>query len=90
MLSRAFIVLFISMFVAMAGVGMVSPLLPVYVRDELGGPAIGVALCLILLTRPRGLLGETALVSRHVRAAQLGVVIVMMIVRTAPDAAGTK
>lgn len=44
MLSRAFVVLFISMFVAMAGVGMVSPLLPVYVRDDLGGPAIGVAL----------------------------------------------
>ncbi len=44
MLSRAFVVLFIAMFVAMAGVGMVSPLLPVYVRDELGGPAIGVAL----------------------------------------------
>ena len=44
MLSRAFVVLFIAMFVAMAGVGMVSPLLPVYVRDDLGGPAIGVAL----------------------------------------------
>ena len=44
MLSRAFVVLFVAMFVAMAGVGMVSPLLPVYVRDDLGGPAIGVAL----------------------------------------------
>ncbi|MEX2374822.1 MAG: MFS transporter, partial [Dehalococcoidia bacterium] len=44
MFSRAFVVLFIAMFVAMAGVGMVSPLLPIYVRDELGGPAIGVAL----------------------------------------------
>ncbi len=32
---------------------------------------IGLALCLILLTRPRGLLGETAVVSRHVRAARL-------------------
>ena len=44
MQSRAFVVLFISMFVAMAGVGMVSPLLPIYVRDELGGPALAVAL----------------------------------------------
>lgn len=44
MFSRAFVVLFIAMLVAMAGVGMVSPLLPIYVRDELGGPAIGVAL----------------------------------------------
>ncbi|MCK9485407.1 MAG: MFS transporter [Dehalococcoidia bacterium] len=44
MFSRAFVVLFIAMFVAMAGVGMVSPLLPIYVRDELGGPAIAVAL----------------------------------------------
>lgn len=44
MFSRAFVVLFIAMFVAMAGVGMVSPLLPIYVRDELGGPAVGVAL----------------------------------------------
>ncbi|MCK9495747.1 MAG: MFS transporter [Dehalococcoidia bacterium] len=44
MFSRAFVVLFIAMFVAMAGVGMVSPLLPVYVRDDLGGPAVGVAL----------------------------------------------
>ena len=44
MLSRAFVVLFIAMFVAMLGVGMVSPLLPVYVREDLGGPAIAVAL----------------------------------------------
>lgn len=44
MLSRAFVVLFLSMFVAMAGISMVSPLLPVYVQDDLGGPAIGVAL----------------------------------------------
>jgi MFS transporter, DHA1 family, multidrug resistance protein len=44
MLSRAFVVLFVAMFVAMAGVGMVSPLLPIYVQDELGGPAIAVAL----------------------------------------------
>ena len=44
MFSRAFVVLFICMFVAMAGVGMVSPLLPIYVRDDLGGPAIAVAL----------------------------------------------
>lgn len=44
MLSRAFVVLFVAMFVAMAGVGMVSPLLPIYVQDELGGPAVAVAL----------------------------------------------
>jgi len=44
MFSRAFVVLFIAMLVAMAGIGMVSPLLPIYVRDELGGPAVGVAL----------------------------------------------
>lgn len=44
MLSRAFIVLWISMLVAMSGIGMVSPLLPVYVRDELHGPEFAVAL----------------------------------------------
>src|SRR5207302_7694969 len=33
-----------AMFVAMAGMSMVSPLLPVYVKQELGGPAIAVAL----------------------------------------------
>lgn len=32
------------MLVAMAGISMVSPLLPVYVQDDLGGPAIAVAL----------------------------------------------
>src|SRR5688572_7737295 len=32
------------MLVAMLGIGMVSPLLPVYVRDTLGGPALAVAL----------------------------------------------
>jgi len=32
------------MAVAMAGIGMVSPLLPVYVRDELDGPELAVAL----------------------------------------------
>lgn len=32
------------MLVAMAGIGMVSPLLPVYVKEDLGGPAIAVAL----------------------------------------------
>lgn len=32
------------MFVAMIGIAMVSPLLPVFVRDELGGPEIAVAL----------------------------------------------
>lgn len=44
MLSRAFVVLWIATFVAMAGIGMVSPLLPVYVKENLGGPAIAVAL----------------------------------------------
>lgn len=44
MLSRGFIVLWIAMLVAMAGIGMVSPLLPVYVRDDLGGPEVAVAL----------------------------------------------
>ncbi|MGE3855336.1 MAG: MFS transporter [Dehalococcoidia bacterium] len=44
MLTRPFIVLWISMLVAMAGISMVSPLLPVYVQDDLGGPPIAVAL----------------------------------------------
>ena len=44
MLSRPFVVLFAAMFVAMAGISMVSPLLPVYVQDDLGGPAVAVAL----------------------------------------------
>ncbi len=44
MFSRAFVVLWIAMLVAMAGIGMVSPLLPVYVKENLGGPAIAVAL----------------------------------------------
>ena len=44
MLSRGFVVLWIAMLVAMAGIGMVSPLLPVYVREDLGGPELAVAL----------------------------------------------
>lgn len=44
MFTRAFVVLWIATFVAMAGIGMVSPLLPVYVKENLGGPAIAVAL----------------------------------------------
>ena len=44
MLSRGFVVLWIATLVAMAGIGMVSPLLPVYVRDDLNGPEIAVAL----------------------------------------------
>ena len=44
MLTRAFVVLWIATLVAMAGIGMVSPLLPVYVREDLGGPEIAVAL----------------------------------------------
>lgn len=44
MRTRAFVVLWIAMAVAMAGIGMVSPLLPVYVREELHGPELAVAL----------------------------------------------
>jgi MFS family permease len=44
MWTRGFIVLWFAMLVAMAGIGMVSPLLPIYVRDDLGGPEIAVAL----------------------------------------------
>ena len=44
MLSREFVVLWVAMLITMSGIGMVSPLLPVYVRDELGGPAVAVAL----------------------------------------------
>ena len=44
MRSRGFVVLWLAMFVAMIGIAMVSPLLPVFVRDELGGPEIAVAL----------------------------------------------
>ena len=44
MLTRPFVVLWISMLVAMAGISMVSPLLPVHVQDDLHGPAIAVAL----------------------------------------------
>ena len=44
MLSRGFVVLWVAMLVAMSGIGMVSPLLPVYVREDLGGPEIAVAL----------------------------------------------
>lgn len=44
MLSRGFIILWFATLVAMAGIGMVSPLLPVYVRDDLDGPEIAVAL----------------------------------------------
>jgi len=44
MWTRGFIVLWVAMLVAMAGISMVSPLLPIYVRDDLGGPEIAVAL----------------------------------------------
>ncbi|GMU39752.1 MAG: hypothetical protein AMXMBFR23_06180 [Chloroflexota bacterium] len=44
MLSRGFVTLWFAMLVAMAGISMVSPLLPVYVEEELGGPAVAVAL----------------------------------------------
>ena len=44
MLSQGFVVLWIAMLVAMSGIGMVSPLLPLYVREDLGGPEVAVAL----------------------------------------------
>ena len=44
MLTRPFVVLWVSMLVAMAGISMVSPLLPVHVQDDLGGPPLAVAL----------------------------------------------
>jgi MFS family permease len=44
MRSRPFVVLWIAMAVAMAGIGMVSPLLPIHVRQELHGPELAVAL----------------------------------------------
>ena len=44
MLSRSFVVLWVAMAVAVAGIAMVSPLLPVYVRDDLDGPEFAVAL----------------------------------------------
>ena len=44
MLNRPFIVLWISMLIAMAGISMVSPLLPIYVQNDLGGPPLAVAL----------------------------------------------
>jgi MFS family permease len=44
MFSRGFVVLWVAMLMAMAGIGMVSPLLPIFVRDDLGGPEVAVAL----------------------------------------------
>ena len=44
MLSRSFVVLWIAMAVAVMGIAMVSPLLPVFVREELHGPEFAVAL----------------------------------------------
>lgn len=44
MRSRGFIVLWFAIFVAMVGISMVSPLLPVFVREELLAPEIAVAL----------------------------------------------
>lgn len=44
MRSRGFVVLWVAMLMAMAGIGMVSPLLPIFVRDDLGGPEFAVAL----------------------------------------------
>src|SRR5690606_36204814 len=44
MFSRAFLVLFLSIFVAVAGAGVVSPLRPIYVRADPACPAGWVAL----------------------------------------------
>lgn len=44
MLSRAFVILWVAMLITMIGISMVSPLLPIYVRDDLQGPEIAVAL----------------------------------------------
>jgi len=44
MRSRGFVVLWFALFVAMVGISMVSPLLPVFVREELVAPEIAVAL----------------------------------------------
>ena len=44
MLSRSFVVLWIAMAVAVMGIAMVSPLLPLFVREELHGPEFAVAL----------------------------------------------
>ena len=52
MWTRSFIVLWFAMFVAMIGIAMISPLIPVYVREELGGPEIAVALSFAGVTLP--------------------------------------
>lgn len=44
MRSRGFVVLWFALFVAMIGISMVSPLLPVFVREELVAPELAVAL----------------------------------------------
>ncbi|MDA1148362.1 MAG: MFS transporter [Chloroflexi bacterium] len=44
MRSRGFVVLWFALFVAMIGISMVSPLLPVFVREELFAPEFAVAL----------------------------------------------
>ena len=52
MWTRPFIVLWLAMFVAMIGIALISPLLPVFVRDDLGGPEIAVALAFAGVTVP--------------------------------------
>ena len=52
MWTRPFIVLWISMFAAMIGIAMLSPLIPVFVREDLGGPEIAVALSFAGVTAP--------------------------------------
>ncbi len=52
MWTRPFIVLWISTFAAMIGIAMLSPLLPVFVREDLGGPEIAVALSFAGVTVP--------------------------------------
>ncbi len=52
MWTRPFTVLWISMFAAMIGIAMLSPLIPVFVREDLGGPEIAVALAFAGVTAP--------------------------------------
>ena len=52
MWTRPFIVLWLAMFVAMIGIALISPLLPVFVREDLGGPEIAVAIAFAGVTVP--------------------------------------
>ena len=52
MWTRPFVVLWLAMFVAMIGIALISPLLPVFVREDLGGPEIAVAISFAGVTVP--------------------------------------